>query len=110
MANHIEISALHSSGPDAWNAIKKLELSLLLIRLTTAAFVLVWAVAKFANVKQQQGVASTFYGWKDASPDIWMLIGDVQVVILLAFASGFWKTWTYGGVFVMHAASVIVRG
>jgi putative oxidoreductase len=77
------------------------------MRQTTAAFMLVWAVAKFANVKQQQGVASTFYGWKDASPEILMLIGGVQVVILLAFAAGFWKTCTYGTVFLMHAASVI---
>lgn len=85
-----------------------LELSLLLMRLTTAAFMLVWAVAKFANVKQQQGVASTFYGWKDVSPEILMGIGGVQVVLILAFVAGFWKTWTYGAVFLMHAASVIV--
>lgn len=86
----------------------KLELSLLLLRLTTAAFMLVWAVAKFANVKQQQNVANAFYGWKDASPEILMIIGSVQVVIVLAFAAGLFKTWTYGAVFLMHAASVLV--
>jgi putative oxidoreductase len=86
----------------------KLELSLVLMRLTTAAFMLVWAVAKFANVKQQQGVAAAFYGWKDAAPEVLMAIGIAQVVLLLAFAAGLYKTWTYGAVFLMHAASVAV--
>lgn len=86
----------------------KLEISLFLMRISVAAFMLVWAAAKIFNVKQQQGVFANFYGWKAASPDILMWIGIAQIIILLAFAAGALKTWTYGAVFVMHAASTLV--
>ena len=32
----------------------------------------------------------------------------LQVLVLLAFAAGTLKTWTYGVVFLMHAASTVV--
>ena len=86
---------------------RNLELSLFLIRITVTIFMLIWAVDKIVNVKHAQGVLSTFYGWKDASPQILAGVGIVQVVILLAFAAGAFKPWTYGAVFLMHGASTI---
>ena len=50
---------------------------------------------------------STFYFWKDASPQILMAIGGIQTVVLLAFAAGLFKFWTYGLVLLMHASSTI---
>ena len=87
---------------------RNLELSLFLIRITTAVFMLIWAVDKIVNVKHAQAVFGAFYAWKDASPQILLGIGIVQVVILLAFAAGILKFWTYGAVFLMHAASTLV--
>ncbi len=85
-----------------------LELALFLMRITTAIFMAVWAVDKIVNVKHAQAVLSAFYAWKDASPQILMGIGIAQVLILLAFAAGALKFWTYGAVFLMHAASTLV--
>ena len=87
---------------------RNLELSLFLIRISVALFMLVWAVDKIVNVKHAQGVLSTFYGLKDASPQILAGVGVAQVIILLAFAAGAFKPWTYGAVFLMHAASTVV--
>ena len=47
----------------------KLELSLAAIRLTTAAFMMVWAVDKLWNVKHAQAIAANFYFWKDVVVD-----------------------------------------
>ena len=86
---------------------RNLELSLFLIRITVAVFLLVWAVAKFANVKQQQGVFGTFYGWKEVTTETLSMIGAVQVLLILAFAAGAFKTWTYGAIFLMHAGGTL---
>lgn len=83
---------------------RNLELSLFLIRISTAIFLLVWAVAKFANIKQQQGVFGTFYGWKEITPETLAMIGAVQILLILAFAAGAFKTWTYAAIFLMHGA------
>jgi len=86
---------------------RNLEVSLFLIRISTAVFLLVWAVDKIVNVKHAQGVFSTFYYWKAASPEALAAIGAVQVVLLLGFAAGAFKTWTYGAVLLMHAAGTL---
>mgnify|MGYP003393980944 CR=1 FL=1 len=87
---------------------RNLELSLFLIRITVTIFMMVWAVDKIVNVRHAQGVLSTFYGWKDVSAQFLAGVGVVQVLILLAFAAGAFKPWSYGAVFLMHAASTIV--
>lgn len=46
----------------------KVEISLLAIRLATAAFLLVWVADKFVNPKRAQAVLGGFYAIKDASP------------------------------------------
>lgn len=82
---------------------RKLEMSLFLIRISVAVFLLIWAVDKIVNVKHAQGVFSTFYFWKAASPEVLAAIGAAQVVLLLAFVAGAFKTWTYAAVLLMHA-------
>ena len=86
---------------------RNLELSLCLMRISTAIFLLVWAVAKFANVKQQQGVFATFYGWQAIAPETLAMIGAAQVLLILAFAAGAFKTWTYAGILLMHGAGTL---
>ena len=86
---------------------RNLELSLFLIRISTAIFLLVWAAAKFANIKQQQGVFATFYGWKAVTPETLAMIGAVQILLILAFVAGAFKTWTYAAIFLMHGAGTL---
>ena len=86
----------------------KLELSLAAIRLTTAAFMMVWAVDKLWNVKHAQAIFTSFYFWKDAPPQVLMGVGVLQVLIVLAFAIGLARFWTYGAILLMHAVTTIV--
>ena len=82
----------------------KLEVSLLIMRLTFAAFILVWAVDKVIAPEHAQKVFSHYYFMElPAAP--FMTIGIVQIAIILAFAVGFMRFWSYGAVLLMHAVS-----
>lgn len=83
----------------------KLEVSLLLMRVAIAAFLLVWAVDKVIAPEHAQAVFSHFYYLSNLSPPVLQGIGFVQIAIIAAFAAGFARLWTYGAVLLMHAAS-----
>jgi putative oxidoreductase len=82
----------------------RLAFSLLLIRFATAAFLLMWAIDKVVNPEHGQAVFSTFYLWKP-STQILLALGIAQAAVVLAFAAGFARFWTYGAVLLMHAVS-----
>jgi len=81
-----------------------LEVSLLIMRLTFAAFILVWAVDKVIDPAHAQKVFSYYY-FTDLPPAPFMVIGLVQIAIIAAFAIGFLRFWSYGAVLLMHAVS-----
>lgn len=84
---------------------RALAISLLVIRWTLAAFLLVWAIDKVANPIHAQGVFQKFYS-VSFGPQLILAIGVLQVCLLLAFAAGVAKTVTYGVVTITHAGSV----
>lgn len=83
-----------------------LEIALLILRLSLAAFLLVWVADKFINPKHSVAVLAGFYALKDASPQIVLGLGVAQLILVLAFAAGVLRFWTYGAVLVMHAITV----
>ena len=85
---------------------KKLELSLLLMRVAIAAFMLVWAVDKVIAPGHAQAVFSHFYSM-DLSPAVLKSAGFVQIAIIVAFLAGFARFWTYGAIMLMHAVSTV---
>jgi hypothetical protein len=82
------------------------EISLLTMRLATAAFLLVWAIDKIVNQGHAQNVFKTFY-FTTPSPEILTGLGVVQTLIVLAFAAGVARLWTYGAVLLMHLISTL---
>lgn len=66
----------------------KLEVSLLLMRLTLAAFMLVWAVDKVIAPDHAQAVFARYY-FTDLSHQPLVIIGIVQIAVIAAFAAGF---------------------
>ena len=83
-----------------------LELSLLIMRLATAVFLLVWAIDKIVNQAHAQNVFKSFY-FTSPSPEILTALGAAQTVIVLAFVAGFARFWTYGAVLLMHLVSTL---
>ncbi|MEO1402339.1 MAG: DoxX protein [Cyanobacteria bacterium J06635_1] len=88
---------------------KTLEISLFLIRISTAAFFLVWSIGKLVAVELTQTIAQTFYSSSLSIPGpVAAVIGILQLAIVLVFLAGLLKTWSYGAVLGMHAVSVLV--
>ena len=86
---------------------RNLESCLLAMRLTTAVFMLVWAVDKILNPKSAQGVFATYYFWKEAPANWLAMFGIAQTLIILAFAVGAFRFWTYGAILIMHLFSTV---
>lgn len=84
----------------------KLEVSLLIMRLTFAAFILVWAVDKVIVPEHAKKVFSYYY-FTDLPAEPFLVIGIVQIAIIIAFAVGFLRFWTYGAMLVMHGVSTL---
>jgi len=86
---------------------RRLELGLLTVRLAIAAFMAVWALEKIQHPEITQAIFQTFY-FELTSTTLVMGLGAVQLLVVLAFAAGLMRLWSYGAILAMHAASVLV--
>ncbi|HJW47569.1 MAG TPA: hypothetical protein VJ484_13935 [Lysobacter sp.] len=89
-------------------ATRKLEISLLALRLSVAAVMLVWVVDKFVRPEHSASVFEGFYHLPGVGETIVVGLGVVQLLLVLAFLAGAAKTWTYGAILLLHAASTFV--
>lgn len=85
---------------------KKIKTGLAIIRITVAAFFLVWSIEKIIAPELTQGVFSRFY-FLTIPSGFSVAIGIAQTAIVLLFLAGLFKVWTYGAVLGMHAVSVL---
>ncbi len=85
---------------------RKLQISLAIIRISTAIFFLVWSLRKLIQPESTQKIFSSFY-FMQISPEISYVVGAIQTLIILMFMVGLYKTWTYGGLLGMHLISVL---
>ena len=86
-------------------ARKQLGISLLLLRLGIAAVFLIWTVDKFVNPGHAAAVFEKFYKIPGLSATLAYAVGAVQMLLVIAFIVGLFRTWTYGLILVMHAIS-----
>jgi len=93
------MTSAHQHAPD-----RDLECSLALIRVAIAGFLMVWVCDKLFNA---DGAVKTFskYYFGLSGDSVMLGIGLLQLVLVLAFAAGLFKTITYGAVTLMHAVS-----
>ncbi len=80
------------------------QVALLVLRVSLAAFFLVWSVEKILAPELALRVFQTFY-FSSPSTEILIALGVLQTAIVLAFLAGLFKTWTYGLLLAMHAVS-----
>jgi putative oxidoreductase len=84
---------------------KRLRISLLLLRLGVFVVMFVWTLDKFVAPDHAARVFEHFYHLEGMGPGILAAIGAVQLVVILGFVAGLFRTWTYGLVLAMHAIS-----
>ncbi len=85
----------------------KLEAALLILRLSIGAFLAVWASLKFLRPEWMVNVFRGVYGQEWVTQDMAFIIGGLQALIVIAFVIGFYRTFTYGFVTLMHATGVV---
>ena len=78
------------------------------LRLSVFAVFLMWAIDKFVNPDHTAAVFANFYAIGNLSNGISYVLGVIQLAIIVAFLLGVLKTWSYGLVLLMHAASTLV--
>ena len=86
----------------------RVPLVLLLLRLGIFIVMLMWSLDKFFKPDHANAVFNGFSGIPEVGVGIIYAIGAIQLLIVLGFVAGFKKTWTYGAVFLMHAASTLI--
>ena len=85
---------------------QNIRIGLATIRITVAAFFLIWSIEKIIAPEITQAVFSRFY-FLTIPSSFSVFIGIVQTIIVLLFLAGLFKLWTYGALLGMHAVSVI---
>ncbi|MGJ8610764.1 MAG: hypothetical protein ACSHWY_06700 [Octadecabacter sp.] len=85
----------------------KLASSLLIIRLTIAAFFTAWASLKFYRPEWFENVFTNMYGLDFVTQDLSTYVGIVQLLLVAVFALGLWRTLSYGSLMLMQGAGVI---
>jgi hypothetical protein len=87
---------------------RRLRISLLLLRLSLGAVMMVWAFDKILNPDHGAAVLQAFYGLPGVGEQIVRALGIVQGLVVLGFLAGAARKWTYGAVLLMHAATTLV--
>lgn len=68
---------------------------------------LMWTLDKFGRPDHAAAVFANFYLLEGLGRGTFLAIGSVQLLIVLGFAAGLFRTWTYGLVLAMHSVSTI---
>ena len=86
---------------------KKLQLSLLFLRLSVFLVMFMWTIDKFINPEHAAKVYESFYHIAGLQSVVMYGIAIVEMIILLLFLAGFQKKYTYGAVLIFHAVSTL---
>lgn len=84
---------------------RSLQFGLLLLRVTTGLFFLVWSLDKIVNPGHTLEVFESFYS-APISQEIALGLGIAQMLVVLAFLVGLWKTGTTLALLAMHTVAV----
>ncbi|KAJ54126.1 hypothetical protein ACMU_04310 [Actibacterium mucosum KCTC 23349] len=84
-----------------------ISIALPVLRIGLFVFMMFWAISKLLAPAGAQGIFQGFYGLSlGLSPIIF--VGIVQIVILVAFVLGLFRTVTYGLVALMNLLTLLV--
>lgn len=89
------------------NTAKRLSLSLLGLRLSVFLVMLMWTVDKFIRPEHAAGVFAHFYAMDGLGASAFVILGVLELLLLLAFVTGFARRFSYGAVLLLHAASTL---
>jgi len=83
----------------------RLQWSLLSLRVGVFIVMLMWTLDKFIQPEHSGKVFENFYGLAGLGSTIFMIIGLLELLLILAFLAGMYKRLTYGVVLIIHGVS-----
>ena len=89
------------------NDNEKLQLSLLLLRISVFLVMFMWTIDKFVNPSHASKIFEGFYQIGGLESGAIFVVGAIELVILLLFLVGFQKKYTYGAVLIFHTISTL---
>jgi len=85
----------------------RLATSLMIIRITIAAFFGAWASLKFYRPEWFENVFTNMYGLEFVTRDASTYVGAAQVLLVFLFLIGMWRTFSYGALVLMQGAGIL---
>ncbi|PHR94297.1 MAG: hypothetical protein COA69_01495 [Robiginitomaculum sp.] len=98
-------SSSHTTYPATYPA--KLPLTLLIMRISIALFLLPWVIEKFTNPETTAKIFAHFYHIENLSVYASYGVGGLWALLWLAFVSGYKKRFSYGLVMGLHGLGTI---
>jgi len=86
---------------------RRLEISLLLLRLGVFIVMLMWTLDKFVNPDHAGAVFAGFYGLDGVGAGAMAVLGFAELVLVLVFVAGAFRRLTYGLVMLLHGVSTL---
>ncbi|MEO0983047.1 MAG: DoxX protein [Pseudomonadota bacterium] len=80
--------------------------ALVILRITLGVFFLLWAAEKILMPEISNLIGAAFYGFT-LPMGVVQALGVAQVLLVLAFAAGMFRTVTYGLMLLFHAGSTL---
>lgn len=85
----------------------RLQCCLLLMRISIFVVMLMWTLDKFINPAHAAIIYEKFYYLAGLGSSVMVVIGSVELIVLIMFALGLFKRFSYGAVLVFHAISTL---
>ncbi|MDT8371275.1 MAG: hypothetical protein RQ783_04685 [Gammaproteobacteria bacterium] len=85
----------------------RLQWSLFLLRVGVFIVMLMWTLDKFIQPEHSGKVFEKFYGLSDWSEIVFLIIGFLELLLIVAFVVGLWKRLSYGLILLFHAESTL---
>jgi hypothetical protein len=89
------------------NPEKRLSWALCLLRLSVFLVMLMWTLDKFLRPEHAASVFGHFYAVTGLGASTFQALGAMELLLLLAFVTGFARRLSYGAVLLLHAGSTI---
>jgi len=86
---------------------KRVSSALVWLRYGVFLVMLAWTLDKFFNTEHAAGVFENFYGLSGLNQAVFYVIAVAELLLIVGFVLGLFKTWTYGAVMVFHGISTL---
>lgn len=86
---------------------ERVSSALVWLRYGVFIVMFMWTIDKFLNPGHAKGVFKNFYGISGIGETILYLLAAVELILVIGFVLGMFKTWTYGAVLILHGISTL---